>query len=171
MTKRIITTLVSYIVLASTFAANHYNGLFAPIGCEVSVSQPSYTICVGTSATITASGAGTYVWSPSEGLNTITGSEVIASPSITTTYTVTGTDGDCVSTQTVVVNVDLYGTTLYVESYDNNNTYCIGERKLLLASGADSYEWSPSIGLSSTTGSSVMVTIPMESGMPDRSCP
>ena len=48
-------------------------------------------ICPGVSATLTATGASTYVWSPVTGLNTGTGSTVTAAPTTTTTYTVTGT--------------------------------------------------------------------------------
>lgn len=41
--------------------------------------------------TITASGAASYAWTPATGLNTATGPTVIANPTSTTTYTVTGT--------------------------------------------------------------------------------
>jgi hypothetical protein len=37
---------------------------------------------------LAASGAGSYTWSPSAGLNVTTGSSVIATPTVTTTYTV-----------------------------------------------------------------------------------
>ncbi|MFN0081984.1 MAG: choice-of-anchor J domain-containing protein [Ferruginibacter sp.] len=40
---------------------------------------------------LTASGAVTYVWTPSSGLNTATGAVVIANPTAITTYSVTGT--------------------------------------------------------------------------------
>ena len=49
----------------------------------------SATICSGSSATLTASGASSYAWSPSTGLNTTIGASVIANPSVTTTYTIT----------------------------------------------------------------------------------
>ncbi|MBS1634476.1 MAG: PKD domain-containing protein [Bacteroidetes bacterium] len=67
------------------------------------------TICSGSSVTIgpvCASGA-TYVWSPATGLTNTTVCTPIASPSVTTTYTVTGFNGGCImgpSTMTVVVN-------------------------------------------------------------------
>lgn len=49
--------------------------------------------------TLTASGANTYAWTPSSGLNTTSGAVVIASPAVTTTYTVTGTGTNgCAST-------------------------------------------------------------------------
>lgn len=51
------------------------------------VSSASNFICVGQSASLTASGASTYSWS-----NTNTGVTISVSPSVTTNYTVTGTD-------------------------------------------------------------------------------
>jgi len=70
----------------------------------VSVS-PGTTICPGGSAPLTATGAGTYSWSPTTGLSPTTGPSVTASPPSTTTYTVTGTTGGCTSTATVTVTV------------------------------------------------------------------
>ena len=63
------------------------------------------TYCSGATAlTLTASGASSYAWAPPAGLSAITGAVVTASPSTTTTYTVTGTDGNgCVSTSNEVV--------------------------------------------------------------------
>src|ERR1035437_6781476 len=58
---------------------------------SVSVSPASTAICSGTNTTLTASGASTYVWSPSTGLNSTTGASVTCSAAVTTTYTVTGT--------------------------------------------------------------------------------
>jgi hypothetical protein len=46
-------------------------------------------LCVGQSATVTASGANTYTWNTST-----TGSQVVINPTITTSYTVTGTNGN-----------------------------------------------------------------------------
>jgi hypothetical protein len=55
------------------------------------VSPTSGTIaCPMQSVTLTAGGANTYSWSPAAGLNTTTGYSVIATPSVTTIYTVTG---------------------------------------------------------------------------------
>ena len=50
------------------------------------------TLCVGESASLTASGAATYLWSPTTGLNNNTSSTVNASPTATTNYMLVGTD-------------------------------------------------------------------------------
>jgi hypothetical protein len=73
----------------------------------LTVTPASPTICQGSSTTLTASGADTYVWSPDTDLSSTTGATVTASPTVTTTYTVTGTDiTGCVNTQTVTVTVN-----------------------------------------------------------------
>jgi hypothetical protein len=66
------------------------------------------TICTGGSgASLTASGANTYTWSPATGLSATTGTSVTANPSVTTTYTITGTDANgCVNTTTATVTVN-----------------------------------------------------------------
>ncbi|MFW6302652.1 MAG: fibronectin type III domain-containing protein [Bacteroidales bacterium] len=61
---------------------------------------------VGLTASSDADPGYTYTWSPSTGLNTDTGDEVIASPSSTTTYTVTGEDGSgCAYTEEITITV------------------------------------------------------------------
>lgn len=56
---------------------------------------------------LTASGASTYTWSPSTGLNTTSGATVTASPIVTTTYTVVGTSASgCQNSNTVTVTVN-----------------------------------------------------------------
>lgn len=73
----------------------------------ISVSPPTPSSCIGSSTVLTASGADTYVWSPAAGLNTTTGASVSASPSLPSTYTVTGTDIlGCVNTVTVSLAVN-----------------------------------------------------------------
>ncbi len=69
------------------------------------VTPASTTICAGNSADLMASGANSYSWAPSAGLNTTTGPSVTANPTTTTTYTVTGTSNGCSSTQVTTVAV------------------------------------------------------------------
>lgn len=63
-------------------------------------------ICNGESATLNATGAVSYLWSPNTGLSSTTLGTITASPSATTTYTVVGTDANgCTGTSTSVVTV------------------------------------------------------------------
>ena len=67
----------------------------------------SSTICEGDSVVITASGAQDFIWSPALGLNTSIGNSVVASPNITTDYTITGTDTNgCLDVMSSTVNVN-----------------------------------------------------------------
>jgi PKD repeat protein len=64
-------------------------------------------ICAGNSAVLSASGATNYSWSPSTGLNQITGNPVTSTPATSITYTVTGTDPypGCSGTAQLTVSV------------------------------------------------------------------
>lgn len=108
----------------------------------VSVSQITTPLCTGNSVSLVASGASNYEWSPSIGLNTTTGSNVIASPIETTTYTVTGSSSDgCTSgygTTTITVNPI---PTITV----NSTTICNGSSTTLTATPSaigGTYLWS-----------------------------
>ncbi len=75
------------------------NGCFIKQTENIELSKPNlvldgtdYRILAGSSATLSASGADTYLWQPAVGLNDASSSHPIASPDKTTTYTVTGLD-------------------------------------------------------------------------------
>lgn len=55
-------------------------------GIQDTNCQVKPVICEGESVNLSASGALDYIWSPSTGLNTTTGANVVASPTVTTTY-------------------------------------------------------------------------------------
>lgn len=57
-----------------------------------SVTVNKGAICNGKSATLIASGADTYMWSPNINLSALIGKTINANPSTNTVYTVTGTD-------------------------------------------------------------------------------
>jgi gliding motility-associated-like protein len=68
--------------------------------------SPETTIVLGTSGLVTATGGVSYQWSPTEGLGDAGIAAPVASPTVTTTYTVTiEFVGGCYTTDTVVVNV------------------------------------------------------------------
>jgi hypothetical protein len=58
----------------------------------ISVVPSNTLLCVGQSVTFTASGGLTYTWSPDPSLNTTSGPVVVATPTVTTTYQVIGTN-------------------------------------------------------------------------------
>ncbi|MBA3705486.1 MAG: gliding motility-associated C-terminal domain-containing protein, partial [Bacteroidetes bacterium] len=72
---------------------------------------PNVTVCPGFGVTLNASGANTYVWQPGNFLNGATIANPVASPTVTTTFTVTGTDlnSGCEASDTVIVTVSSNG--------------------------------------------------------------
>lgn len=107
------------------------------------------TICNGATVQLGASGASTYVWSPATGLSCTACTSPFASPSTTTTYTVTGTTTlGCINSAQVTVNVT---NNPNVIATTNKPSICHGDSSLLQASGATTYTWSPTTGLSCST--------------------
>ncbi|GAB4127302.1 MAG: hypothetical protein OHK0045_12020 [Raineya sp.] len=70
-----------------------------------SVVATNLVICLGESTTLTASGANTYTWSPAAGLSSTTGHIVTASPTATTTYTVSGNNNCATIDATITITV------------------------------------------------------------------
>ncbi|MBK9728135.1 MAG: T9SS type A sorting domain-containing protein [Saprospiraceae bacterium] len=94
------------------------------------------TICNGTSTTISATGALTYVWNPGN----LNGAIQNVSPSTTTNYTVTGTDAKgCVNTDSVLITVNPNPTVLA----NGKATICNGTSTTISATGALTYVWNP----------------------------
>lgn len=109
--------------------------------------------CEGSTFNLSASGATTYTWAPASSLNTSTGANVVASPTSTTLYTITGTDGNGCQGQGQV-NVEVLPNPSLTVSSNNGNEVCDGQSVDLTASGGSSYTWIGG-GLSATTGATV----------------
>ncbi len=104
---------------------------------SISISATSTVFCSAGSVTMTASGATTYTWMP---LAAVTPT-VFDSPSVTTTYTVTGDDGSgCIGTETITINVSTMPT---VTASTSSNTICAGSTVTLTTGGASTYTWNP----------------------------
>ena len=117
-------------------------------GVTVTLAPASSTICSGSSVSITASGAGSYTWAPL-GTN---GANATVTPTVSSSYTVTGSNGVCTASAVSTVSVTTVSTSVTASAAN----YCIGGSPVTLtASGATSYAWSPATGLSSTTGAVV----------------
>jgi gliding motility-associated-like protein len=150
------------------------------INTSISVPVPTATICTGGSTPLSVTGSPTlnYSWSPSTGLSNPNIQNPTASPTVTTTYTVTATGpgGICPSSATVTVIVG----SLAISVLTPDTTICLGSGFDIRATGTSgaTYSWAPSIGLSSpsilnptatptaTTTYSLIATWP-GSGCPD----
>ncbi|MFI5152401.1 MAG: PKD domain-containing protein, partial [Chitinophagales bacterium] len=103
------------------------------------------TICLGTSAQLTANGAASYIWIAPAGLACPTCQTIIDQPTVNTTYIVQGMSAlGCVALDTVVVTVN-QPVTITVSPDDS---LCIGQSRPLVATGAALYTWTPATGLS-----------------------
>jgi hypothetical protein len=132
-----------------------------PSGCisaetfvEVIESAPSsintngnVSICLGEDAALNASGASNYVWDNGAG----SGSSVVVSPAVNTTYIVTGIDASGCQAQGEVV---LVVNSLPIVTTAADFSICYGSTAGLSAIGASSYSWDNNGGM----GSSISVS-------------
>ncbi|MDX2173381.1 MAG: SBBP repeat-containing protein [Bacteroidota bacterium] len=112
------------------------------------LSVNSGNICNGSSFIITPSGANTY---------TISGGASIVNPTISSSYSVTGTDiNGCVSSNFVVSSVTVNALPI-INTTSSNSLICTGQTASINATGANTYTWS-SGGIGSTEIVSPTVT-------------
>ncbi len=105
------------------------------------------SICPGESINLSASGGISYSWSPTDGLNDPNISNPIASPTITTTYTVAVTDNNGVQdTDDVTITVN----PLPDIDVGEDINICDGESVQLQASGEGTFQWDHSNMLSNS---------------------
>jgi hypothetical protein len=114
--------------------------------------QSSITICEGETATLTASGASSYVWN---GVNVQGTGILVVSPTVTTVYPLIATTSsitvNCVSNHTAMVTVNPLPTITIVNT---KSVICKGETNTLTATGGTAYVWGTGV-----TGSGATVTI------------
>lgn len=122
------------------------------------------TLCDGSSVTLTGMGATTYTWNT--GSISVTSQSIIASPGSSTTFTLTGANGGCVSSKTVSITVTPSPTI----SISGQTFICSGSPTILTGSGAATYTWSSNAGslqtasVSVTPGSTTTYTLAGSSG-------
>lgn len=88
----------------------------------VTASPQTSTITAGESVQLNATGAVDYIWSPAGGLSCVNCPNPIASPTITTTYIVTGTDASgCSGTDTVTIFVTIDCADLFIPNIFSPN--------------------------------------------------
>lgn len=106
-------------------------------GLTIAVNSP--VVCIGNSATLTASGATTYSWSDGS-----TANPLIVSPASTTPYTVTGTSAGCSDQAVATVTVNSLPT-ISTTAFPSSAAVCSGGSVTLSGSGAITYVWSGGI--------------------------
>lgn len=118
----------------------------------VTATATDLEICEGTSTTLQGGGASTYTWDNGLGA----GQNQTVSPTSNTVYNVTGTDAQgCSNTATVIITVDELPV---LTASSGSNTICEGDQTSLTATGADTYSWTPTTGLSNPNVSSLIAS-------------
>jgi hypothetical protein len=118
---------------------------------SVTVNTANSSICAGQSATITASGAATYLWS-----NGATGSSIVVTPPSGGVYSVIGTNAGGCSSSPVVQNITVKPTPAVTILALPSTTVCEGSTLNLNGSGASTYTWVNTN--SNNTGINITVT-------------
>ncbi len=129
----------------------------------VVVSAFNNTICAGTSNTISASGAATYTFNPGN----IISSAAVISPTISTTYTVTGSVGVCINTITITITVNPLPI---LTASTNSTSICPGNSVTLSANGANTYSWNNGSTSQSISVSPTITTIYTVTGTNSNGC-
>lgn len=147
-------TTTSYTVSDNTAGCSGSASGTVTVNSVPVVTVNAVTICEGQSASLTAAGANTYLWSTGSATNPLT-----VSPATTTPYTVTGsTAAGCTGTAMTTVTVNPLPVITV-----NSTSICEGLSSTLTASGGNSYVWSngavtASITVSPTTTTPYTVT-------------
>jgi gliding motility-associated-like protein len=159
-----LNTTVGPVITANPPSTTMYNVIGNTAGCfgltqqalvnvipnpTVTINPATPTICAGSQINLTANGATSYDWSPGTGLSSTTGANVAAGPSATQTYSVLGTANTCTHVGMITVTVIPVPNLITTAS---QYTICAGYPTNITVNGANSFSWSPSTGLSSTTG-------------------
>lgn len=115
------------------------------------------SICAGDSIQLNATGAASYNWDYDLSLSDSTIANPYASPSVTTTYYVTGTSSTgCTARDSVTVSIS---SSISVDA-GIDTSVCVGDSVQLNATGAISYNWDYDLSLSDSTIANPYATPP-----------
>ena len=128
-------TTTVYTVTGNTGGACFANGTASVfVTATPTLAIANQTICSGASTSLSANGATSYSWSTGS-----TAPAILVTPTVTTSYTVTGFNAGCVGSATVTVTI---GPGLSVSLTPVQSAICAGSTTTISATGAGSYTWS-----------------------------
>ncbi len=114
------------------------------------LTTPDTIICYGNSVDLRLDGSPTmlYSWLPSVGLNNATAQSPVATPTVTTVYTVTAVSPGGLCTSVASVNIDVADPRATILT--NDTTICMGSSLEIVVTGdsTQTFSWTPTIGLS-----------------------
>jgi gliding motility-associated-like protein len=149
-----ITPNTAATTISLNIAANETLTAHFAINQTLTTVPDMVTICTGKGAELSVLNGFEYIWTPTVGLSCTTCSNPIASPMVTTVYTV-GPHA-CTSTKQITVNV-LPSPTLQIAA--SNPTLCQGTTftSQIVANGAQTYTWVPNSSILSTNQNQIVV--------------
>ncbi|MEO6730093.1 MAG: gliding motility-associated C-terminal domain-containing protein [Ferruginibacter sp.] len=128
------------------------------------IPLPNFTIskneaiCVNNNLSLSASGGTSYLWSPATLLNSPDISNPVFHAVATTTFTVKIKDNTC-NDSTMLATTITVSQGISVKAFKSNDIDCVVSNSQLMASGADTYVWSPAKGLSNINISNPVASI------------
>ncbi|MFH0865995.1 MAG: CotH kinase family protein [Bacteroidota bacterium] len=136
---------ISFLLTMTDSIVAHFSG-----GTSTPVATAaSDTICIGDSTTLQVNSGSSFAWSPASGLSCTNCANPVATPTATTTYTVT-VSGSCITGTadvTVTVAPPIVLTPDVTATY---STICLGDTTALQVDSSLTYNWSPGASLSCT---------------------
>ena len=123
---------ISYTVTGTANGCSGSAVATVTVNSAPTITATSASICTGGTATLTAGGGTTYLWSTGATTTSIT-----VTPGATTSYTVTGTSGGCTGTAVATVTITSSLTVTV-----NSPTICVGSTATLTANNGTTYSWS-----------------------------
>lgn len=156
-TATIFTDTDFQVIIRDSCGTDTLNVTLTVYGGSAIISNDT-TICIGESVPLSATGGGTYIWTPAALLDNPTIANPIATPVQSTTFEVNiVTPEGCLLTNSVFVEVVLNQPD---PNIPDSLKICKNASTTIQVSGADDYLWSPAINITPITGPTVVVTPP-----------
>lgn len=125
---------------------------------DLNISTSNNKICEGNSTTIFASGAQNYIWSPTVSLVMVSANTASAHPLSSQNYTIRGYNMFGTVTCNVAKEIEIEVINKILPTVSANQVICEGQSVKLTAGGSNSFQWTPSAGLSTTNEAQVYAT-------------
>ncbi len=150
-----LTTTTYTVTATNTFGCTAIDSVVVTVTpAQPLVVSNDTTLCAGGSATITASGAISYNWMPGN----ISGASITVNPSSTVTYTVTGNNGNCLSVDSVTVNINAAPFVFAGPDFG----VCLGSQATMnVSTTGTSYLWTPTTGIIGSNTTQSIVAAPL----------
>ncbi|NLL28136.1 MAG: DNRLRE domain-containing protein, partial [Bacteroidales bacterium] len=128
---------------------------------NVEIFSQDTNICKGDTAKLIAIGASQYQWSNGESNDSI-----IVSPTLTTTYYVTGVDSNGCGSDTITIKINAPNINITADKTE----ICSGDATNLIATGASQYQWSNGENSENIIVSPSLTTIYYVTGVDNNGC-